>query len=126
MSKRKSNGTFGQQLIEAAREALAYQRGELSDVRVTRRRVTTRMVDVLPPPVYTGKDVKRVREVLGVSQGVFARLLGASPSTIRAWERGAREPSEMARRLIALAERGPEVFEADLVAANGGRSGSPE
>jgi hypothetical protein len=32
----------------------------------------------------------------------------------------------MARRLIALAEREPDVFEQDLVAANGDRGGSPE
>ena len=38
-----------------------------------------------------------------------------SASTVRAWERGAREPSDMARRLLELAERQPEVFEEVLV-----------
>ena len=56
-----------------------------------------------------------MRERLGLSQAVFADLLGASASTVRAWQRGAREPSDMVRRLLALAERQPEVFEDVLV-----------
>jgi putative transcriptional regulator len=78
--------------------------------------VTVRRVDVLPPRTYGERDVQRVRERLGLSQAVFANLLGASVSTVRAWERGARKPSEMARRLLELAER-PEVFEDALVPA---------
>jgi DNA-binding transcriptional regulator YiaG len=59
-----------------------------------------------------------VRERRGQSQGVFASLIGASAWTVRAWERGARQPSDMARRLIELAEREPRVFEEDLVLAD--------
>jgi putative transcriptional regulator len=121
MSERKGKSAFGHRLLGAAREALAYQRGDLTGVPLTRRRVTARMVEVVPPPVYAGKDIRRVRERLGLSQPVFAHLLGASASTVRAWERDAREPSVMARRLIALAEREPAVFEQDIVAANGDR-----
>jgi putative transcriptional regulator len=118
--KTRDEPSFGELLIQGAREALAYHRGELRGVRTTHRKVTTRTVDVIPPPAYSDRDIRRVRERLGLSQVVFARLLGASASTVRAWERGAREPSEMARRLIGLAERQPEVFENVLVLANGG------
>ena len=114
-STRKSD--FGASLLQAGREALAYKRGELRDVKVTRRMVTVRGVDVIAPPEYRDRDIQRIRQRLGLSQAVFAQLLGASASTVRAWERGAREPSEMARRLIALVERDPEVFEQDLVPA---------
>ncbi len=107
--------TFGELLIEAAREAVAYRRGELPGVRVTYAMVTARKVDVVPPPMYADKDVRRVRQQLGLSQAVFASLIGASASTVRAWERGARKPSDMARRLMSLAEREPKVFEKDLV-----------
>ena len=116
MTKPKRKERFGALLLQAAREGLAYHRGELSDMRVTYARVTTRDVEVVPPPVYREKDVRRVRYQLGLSQAVFAKLLGASAATVRAWERGAREPSDMARRLMALAEREPKVFEQDLVA----------
>jgi DNA-binding transcriptional regulator YiaG len=117
MTKARRDESFGTLLIQAAREALAYERGELRDVRVTHAKVTARDVDVVPPPEYREGDVRRVRGELGLSQAVFAKLLGASASTVRAWERGVREPSEMARRLIALAEREPQVFEEDLVPA---------
>ena len=102
-------------MIEGAREALAHKRGTLRNVHVTRAKVTVTGVDVLPPQRYRERDVQRVRKRLGLSQAVFANLLGASVSTVRAWERGAREPSEMARRLLELAERQPEVFEEALV-----------
>jgi len=106
--------TFGEQLIRAAREAVAYERGELPRVRVTYAKVTTRIVEVVPPREWAGDDIKGVRQRMGLSQAVFADLVGASASTVRAWERGARKPSEMARRLISLAARSPSVFEDDL------------
>ncbi len=115
MTKAKRAKTLGEVLIEGAREALAYKRGELRGVRVTYAMVTVRCVDVLPPPEYGEEDVRRIRRNLGLSQSVFAKLLGASASTVRAWERGARQPSDMARRLMALVEREPQAFEKDLV-----------
>ena len=102
-------------MIQGAKEALAHKRGRLRRVRVTRATVTVRDVDVVPPPEYRERDVQRVRERLGLSQAVFADLLGASASAVRAWERGAREPSDMARRLLELAERRPDIFEEALV-----------
>jgi DNA-binding transcriptional regulator YiaG len=116
MGKRaKEKTSVGQLMIQGAREALAHKRGKLRDARVTRAKVTVRRVDVVPPQQYRERDIQRVRERLGLSQAVFASLLGASVSTVRAWERGARGPSEMARRLLEVAERQPEVFEEVLV-----------
>lgn len=106
--------SVGQLMIQGARDALAHKRGALRGARVTRAKVTIRKVDVAPPPEYRGRDVQRVRERLGLSQAVFANLLGASASTVRAWERDAREPSYMARRLLELAERHPDLFEGIL------------
>ena len=106
---------IGRLMIQGAKEALAHKRGRLRRVRVTWATVTVRDVDVVPPPEYGERDVQRVRERLGLSQAVFADLLGASASAVRAWERGAREPSDMARRLLELAERRPDIFEEALV-----------
>jgi putative transcriptional regulator len=115
MSKPKENTEVGKLLVQGAREALAHNRGKLSGARVTQAKATVRSVNVVPPPEYGDRDVRRVRQQLGVSQTVFADLIGASPATVRAWERGARRPSAMARRLLALAEREPQAFEEDLV-----------
>lgn len=119
MGKRavKKKASVGQLMIQGAREALAHKRGTLRKARVTRAKVTVRGVEVVPPHQYRERDIQRVRERLGLSQAVFANLLGASVSTVRAWERGAREPSEMARRLLEVAERQPEVFADVLVSS---------
>jgi putative transcriptional regulator len=116
MSKEATTGKtrIGSLMIQGAREALAHKRGELPNAEVTRAKVTVRSTAVVPPPDYGERDIQRVREQMGLSQTVFANLLGASTSTVRAWERGARQPSEMARRLLELADRQPEVFEKDL------------
>lgn len=119
MSRSKNGEDVGALLIQGMREALAHKRGEDVDARVTTAKVTVRTVDVVPPPEYSDIDIQRVRERLGLSQAVFASLIGASVSTVRAWERGARRPSDMARRLIELAEREPGVFEDDLVLSEG-------
>lgn len=114
-AKRQEESSLGELMIQGAREALEHKQGRLAGVRVTRAKVTARRVDVVPPPEFGQEDVQRVRERLGLSQTVFADLIGASASTVRAWERGARQPSDMARRLLELAERQPEIFEDDLV-----------
>lgn len=113
----KKKPSIGTLMIRGAREAVAHKRGQLRGTPVTQAKVTVRSVRVVPPPQYGESDVQRVRERLGLSQAVFANLLGASATTVRAWERGARQPSDMARRLLELAERQPDVFEEDLVAS---------
>lgn len=115
MATQKDENDVGALLVRGLREAIAHKRGEEVDARITAAKVTVRSVDVVPPPEYQDIDIRRVRERLGLSQAVFASLIGASASTVRAWERGARRPSDMARRLIELAEREPRVFEEDLV-----------
>lgn len=107
----KQEKTFGDLLVQAAREAAAFERGELENVQVTRRRkVTVRSTEVEPPPVYTPSRVQGIRERLGMSQAVFAEVIGASRAAVRAWEQGKREPSEMARRLLEIADRHPDAF----------------
>lgn len=104
--------TFGELLVQAASEAVAFERGELTDLRVTRRfKATVRSATVVPPPAYSPAHIKEIRERLGMSQAIFAELIGASRAAVRAWEQGKREPSEMARRLLEIADRSPETFE---------------
>ena len=84
----KKDTSIGKLMIQGAREAVAHKRGRLQGARVTQAKVTVRRVDIVPPPEYGERDIQRVRERLGLSQTVFANLLGASVSTVRAWERG--------------------------------------
>jgi len=65
---------------------------------------------VIPPPQLNPGDVRKTRETLGVSQPVFADLLGTSRSTIRSWEQGQKIPSPMARRLLGLIASDPQYW----------------
>jgi transcriptional regulator with XRE-family HTH domain len=60
--------------------------------------------------VYSPEQVRAIRHELSVSQQVFAELLNASASAVRAWEQGAREPDGPTRRLLQVAELHPDVF----------------
>ena len=55
----------------------------------------------------------RVRQRLGVSQQVFANLLGRSGAAIRAWElpNSGKAPDAAAARLLEIFERYPEIAE---------------
>src|SRR5450432_1439806 len=59
---------------------------------------TVKTVEIPDPNVYRAKQVRALRDSLGVSQTVFAHLLGVSVILVKSWERGAREPSPLARR----------------------------
>ena len=61
---------------------------------------TVRDVWIADPRDYSPADVKRLRRKLGLSQPVFARLLGASSVLVQKWEAGQRRPDGMARRLL--------------------------
>lgn len=54
----------------------------------------------LEPTDYEPAKVIETRKLLGASQVVFAKFLGASVKTIRAWEQGLNPPKEMACRFM--------------------------
>ncbi len=57
----------------------------------------------LPPrPEYDGTAVRRIRAATGLSQPVFAQLLGVAKSAVAQWERGAKHPSGPAQRLLEV------------------------
>ena len=108
MTKAQEKGTFGQQLIEAAREAVQIERGEREPARITR--YTAAEAKVEPPPQYVSDRIKRIRNQMGLSQPVFAAALNVSTETVRAWEQGKREPDGPTLRLLEVAEQHPEVL----------------
>lgn len=59
--------------------------------------------NLVPDPAkYDPADVQATRELVGVSQAIFARMLGVSPPLVRAWECGQRTLAPIARRLLDL------------------------
>ena len=74
--------------------------------------ITVRKVPAIPEPrPRDGGEIRRFRtQTLGVSQAVFARLLGVSPKLVEAWESGRNTPAGPVRRLLELIERDPRAF----------------
>lgn len=101
---------FGDLLVQGLTEAVDVADGRTEATRVSRRKITTRRVEVARPPRYKPKKIAAVRNSLGVSQPVFASMLNVSKSTVRAWEQGDREPEGATLRLLELAEKHPEVL----------------
>lgn len=57
------------------------------------------------PPAIEPQQIKHIRENNHVSQPIFARYLNTSESTIQKWETGAKRPSGMALKLLALVDK---------------------
>lgn len=98
-----SDGAFGD-LKEAMEGALAYERGDRRDLKVTRIQAPR------PPKAMSPRDIARIREKLNCSQAVFAMILNISPKTVQAWEQGSREPGDAALKLLTIAKNHPEIL----------------
>ena len=87
----------GKRMLQGAREALAYARGQTDAGFVVH----------VPHAI----DVKAVRERTGLSQPRFADRIGVPVGTLRNWEQKRREPEGPARILLALLEKRPNIVE---------------
>ena len=56
-------------------------------------------------PKINAVQIKIIREKNHVSQPVFARYLNTSESTVKKWESGAKHPSGMALKLLAMVKK---------------------
>lgn len=104
-----------------AREIIA----DLQDIHATLKsgtplnaKFTVRSVRVVPEPAeYDAATVRKIRELVGVSQPVFARMLGVSAALVRGWECGQRKPAPIARRLLDVIKADPKEWRAMVKAA---------
>lgn len=60
---------------------------------------------LLVPHEIEPEKIKEIREFNHVSQPVFARYLNTSESTVQKWESGAKRPSGMALKLLAVVQK---------------------
>jgi putative transcriptional regulator len=100
MNKRKP--TAGQRMIESARQALAFAKGN-----------ENHGCEVHVPDNI---DVKAIREKISLSQGDFAKLFGLSKRTLEHWEHGRRVPSGPARAFLTVIAREPDAVRRALLA----------
>ncbi len=65
------------------------------------QKFTVRTVELdLRPRPYCAEDVKMTREILNVSQALFAMFLGVDVKTVSSWEQGLKQPSPIACRFM--------------------------
>ena len=63
------------------------------------------------PAELSPRAIKRLRESQHVSQPIFARYLNTSESTVEKWETGAKRPSGIALKMLAVVQKhGLEVL----------------
>lgn len=88
----------GKSILQGAREALAFAKGETLGHQVH-----------VPDEV----DVKSIRKQLGMSQGQFARTFGMKLTTVQSWEQRRFQPDPAARAYLTVIEKEPgAVFRA--------------
>ncbi|MDZ4818059.1 MAG: transcriptional regulator [Planctomycetota bacterium] len=75
------------------------------------KRFTCRTVRLdLQPKQYKGHDVKKVRQLLGASQPIFAQFLGVSKGAVRDWEQNLKPPTGAACRMMDEISKNPSYF----------------
>ena len=89
--------TFGDDLIQSLREALAHAKGDG------------------PAVVHAPMTPRKVRERAKLTQGQMAPLMGMSLSGYRKWEQGTRRISGPAATLLRVLEREPEAVKRALL-----------
>jgi putative transcriptional regulator len=82
-------------IMNGLNESLAYAKGDTSKARKM-------SVTVAELPQYRDKEIKQIREDLNLTQKNFAFVLGVSPKTVEAWERGRTHPTGPAYRLMSF------------------------
>jgi DNA-binding transcriptional regulator YiaG len=82
-------------------------------------RFTVREVEVVDPGEYDAAKICRTRAKLGVSQAVFARIVGVSTVLVQFWECGKRTPNALARRVLDEINREPKRWSKMLFPAHG-------
>lgn len=111
-TKKGAEPSLGSRILEGLREAVAYERGELTLPAESVRRVpvTARRATAAAPPRGDENYVVLVRQRLNLSQPVFAEAINVSPDTVRSWEQGKRKPSGAAARLLEIADKYPDII----------------
>lgn len=84
-------GKVADDILQGAREALAFAQGKPVEVRV-----------------HSFVDVKAIRKKLNMTQRIFAEAFNFSIDTIKHWEAGRRTPDRSAQTLLKLIEQMPQ------------------
>ena len=68
-------------------------------------------IEVVEPPKFNKDKVVSLRAKLGLTQKMFAFVIGVSPRTVESWERGATSPKANSERLMSFIEEEPRLVD---------------
>ena len=100
-------GSLGRRIIDRLQEFTEALEG---DQAIDQRFTCLTIALDLSPAKYGPELVRQTRQLLNLSQPLFAQFLGTSTNTVRAWEQGVNRPSAMARRFMDEIRHDPERF----------------
>jgi putative transcriptional regulator len=90
-------------IISGLQEAVEYEKGNF--------KLRTVKMTLKPVKRFDADEVKSIRAMLGMSQGLFAGFIGVSPKTVEAWEAGRNTPNGPASRILDFVQRDPKLPE---------------
>jgi putative transcriptional regulator len=99
----KKKPAYKSELFEAIHESALALRSVGAIDTATMRDFDVACLAEVPP--FGPAEIKRLRRRVRVSQPVFARYLNTSQSTIEKWETGAKRPSAIALKLLAVVQK---------------------
>jgi putative transcriptional regulator len=108
--KQKVKKRVGQQIVESLQEFVEALRAGADLETFTCRNVEL----AVERPVYDGETVVQTRKLMRASQAVFARFLGVSVQTVRAWEQEENVPSDIAKRFMDEIRHDPDYWRVRL------------
>ena len=117
-SSRSRRSSVEKRLISSMQEAVAIKQGHAKPSREYTLMRTARDATATMPRQYNRTQIVGLRKRLGLSQVVFARVLGVSAATARSWEQDVSPPSGPARRLLEVVDKHPEIAQ-ELVRVSG-------
>lgn len=91
-------------IMQGLNEAVEYTEGNQKIARVER-------IKVIPIYNYNATEIKTIRGELGMTQSVFALVMGVSKKTVEAWEQGINTPSGSSCRLLYFYKMNPKEAE---------------
>ncbi len=86
-------------IIQGLEEAVAYNEGKI--------KARTNTMSISPVPDFEAKEIKNIRNELGMTQVLFAGFMGVSAKTVEAWESGRNIPDGPARRILSMLKTDP-------------------
>ena len=88
-------------IMQGLEEAVAYNEGKI--------KAKTTKISIEPVPELCAQDIKDIRKSVGMTQVLFATLMGVSKKTVEAWESGRNKPEGPAMRMLAMFKIDPTL-----------------